>query len=601
MKKIIKFTFIAFSILLIFTLSFTGPQKESREKQSLETTPINISRSGSDSDYPLIRLDGSGVPYVIWIEYLAYRYIYFAHAKTGTWSTPQRVIDIYHSSAEAGFPSFSTSSSGMCHVTFQDVRGEYYDIYHLSYTTSWSSLTNVSSNVGGSAYSSCSVNPVDNFLFIVWMDGMVREWEIFLKYRNPNGSWGSVQTLPIGTGYMPDIVIDGNGTAHLVWITRWGSSTIWYSRNSDPKDASKWTQPVVVRNSTGLDWTYPKIGCDGAGNVFVVWIDSTQGNQEIFLRKRTAGGSWQEEVNVSQTSGFSTDAAVAVNKNNGNVYVAWAEDDGGKWDIYVKYYTDSWKGPSNISNNAARSCQPSIAIDNSGKVHIAYADEEPGNWEIMYLGAAELPSPIPKPFPPLDLALETKLDSTQTKKINTLTWKRNPDNRNINIINHNVYRKEYQEGDSEFKLIATLSGDTFKYDNSDLPLNKKYTYACTAIGQGGKESDLSETVTEDNTFPPLNVTLTTVINNSLFQKEKINVITWQKNPLNEPITVDKYNIYRKKIEQNDNQYKHIASLDANASEYLDRKLPFNEKYSYVLTTIDTNGNESKRSSAVKES
>jgi len=135
---------------------------------------------------------------------------------------------------------------------------------------------------------------------------------------------------------------------------------------------------------------------------------------------------------------------------------------------------------------------PSLAIDPSGGIHLAYTDNGSGNWDIMYLGTAELPPPPPvRPEPPLGLTLETSLNESRTAKINKLKWSSNPDNKDIEIVSHKIYRKDYREGDDKFVPIAKVSGVTFTFEDLNLPLNKKFTYACTAISKDDMESDFS--------------------------------------------------------------------------------------------------------------
>ncbi len=606
MKKMFVFFTLLGVAFLIFASEFRKTEQVADSSkispESSGSTPINISQTATDSDFPKIGIDGNGAAYVIWLERESRRYFYFRTSKGGNWSNIIPVVDLVSGSEEAGFPSFNVTRSGLCHLVFHDARTGYYDIQHIFYDNSWSNLANISNNEGGSAYSSCSVNPIDDYLFVVWMDAEIREWDLFLKYRSPSGSWSPSQVFPQGNGYMPDLAIDAGGTAHLVWHTRsGGSATVWYSRNSNPESPSGWTEAVPVKGATGFEWCSPKIACDNAGNAYVVWIDGTQGNMEIFFRKRKAStGQWEEEINISQTRGISDEPCVAVNKNNGNVFIAWTEENDGKWDIFMESYVTGWSGASNISNNASRSRMPSLGVDPLAGIHLAYTDNGNGNSEIMYLGTAALPPPSNKLEPPLGLTLETSLNPSRTAKINKLNWSSNPDNRDIEIINYKIYRKDYREGHEKFMSIATVSGGTFTYEDLDLPLTKKFTYACTAVSRDDLESDFSKSVTEINTFPPLNVSLSTVTNSSLFLNEKINVISWEKNPLNEAIMVSHYILYRNKVGQLDSYYKWLITLNGNTFEHRDRKLPSNEKYSYVLTAVDSNGYESSRSAAVME-
>jgi len=561
--------------------------------------PVNISRSGSISGYPLVGIDANNAAYVVWMEYLGKRTFTFATNKSGSWSTPAAFEQVAYDTEEAGFPEFAVSLGGQAHMSWQDVRAISYDIFHISYNNGWSSPTNVSdANEGGSAYSGIAVNPVDNFAYAVWMDGTGRElgWDITLKYRSPSGAWSVLQVLPVGQGYMPKIAFDPTGTAHLTWTTRgWDTSTVWYSKNRTPQNANGWTQPVVIEGDTGQDWCYPRIAADKAGNAHFIWLTRAQGADAIAFRKISAAGVMSEKSLASTAGATAAEGALAVDKNSGQAYVAWAQ--GGE--IFANSYGTAWSGAQNMTNSAGSDAQPSIAVDGSGNLHLVYAESVGGNWEIMYLGTAggSPPPPVVKPKPPLALVLDTALDATQTQKINTLAWARNPDNSSLTIQSYKIFRKA---GGQSFALVATVSGSTFSYQDSGLSLSQKYSYALTAVSSDAQESDASETVEEASTFQPLTPACKTVINSALFRKEKINVASWKRNPLNGAITVLQYNIYRKLSTQSDSQYAKIASVGAGVLEYLDRKLSTADAFSYYVTTVDTGNTESKPSAVVKE-
>jgi fibronectin type 3 domain-containing protein len=198
--------------------------------------------------------------------------------------------------------------------------------------------------------------------------------------------------------------------------------------------------------------------------------------------------------------------------------------------------------------------------------------------------------------------LDTRLDASQTLKINTIGWQRNPANDNLQLLEYRVYRKRANLPDSDFSLIGAVPTTIFQYVDGGRSLSEKYTYGLTTVPKdpNGLESTGSEFVTEIITFPPLDAACRTVTNNSLFRREKINVVSWKRNPLNQAITVVQYNIYRKKDGQDDSSYQKIASVAGYALEYQDRKLSFNEKYHYVITAVDTGGYESARSSTARE-
>lgn len=369
------------------TFNITAQQGQSPRLIALadSPTPINISNSATDSDTPLLGVDGSGAAYLVWFEYQGSRSFYFATNKSGPWSSPQYVEQIVYNASEAGYPWMDVSASGVCHMIFQDGRTWIsYDIFHAVYeNNSWSSLANVSDNNGGSCYAGVAINPVDNYTYVAWQDGTGLEWgwNILLRFRSPSGSWGATQLLPIGGGYMPQITIDAAGTAHLIWTTGWGR-TLWYSKNQTPQNASSWTQPTQIKGDVGEDWSYAKVACDNAGNAYVIWMDGTVGNDEIFLRKVNSNGTLAPEINVSQSVASSQEGAVAVDKKNGNILIAWKENN----DIYANAFLGGiWSGPGNITKGLAPSKMPSVAVDGFGGAHLAFSAYVNGNWEILYM------------------------------------------------------------------------------------------------------------------------------------------------------------------------------------------------------------------------
>lgn len=768
----------------------TGEGSRTAKISAALTTPVNISRSSSPSGNPLVGVDGNGSAYAVWYEYQPNRAFYFATNKSGAWSTPYQFERLYYDVEEAGFPALAVSLSGVCHLIFQDGRETSYDIYHLAYDNDWSSAVNVSSNEGGSAYGGVAVNPLDNAAYVVWQDGTGRTqgWDNDFRSRSASGSWGARESLPIGDGYMPKIAVDGSGTAHMVWGTGWGT-TLWYAKNRTPLNPASWTMPTLIKWDVGEDWSYPKIACDSAGNAYIIWMDGTRGNDEIFFIKVMSDGTVSSEVNVSQSAASSTDAAVAVDRSNENIYVAWVENG----DIYFNTYNGSWIGDQNLTSSAAPSGMPSLAVDPSGTVHLVYQEESGGNYEIFYASVSSGPvqpslrvlspnggekwepgstheitwttrgtqtanvrielstngganyadiaastpndgshswtapnslsttclvqitdtgnagltdtsdsyfsiaappppptqitvvaprggevwqalttqqiawttqgtvgpvrielttdggasfsdivastpnsgsyvwvvpntpspacgvrisqastgnpsdtsnavftiSPPPKASPPIGLSLDTRLGAGAASKINTLAWLDNPDNRNIELQSYRIFRRPDDAPDSAFALIASVSPQTHIFEDANLPLSRKFTYEMTALGRNGIESDVSDLVTEIPVFPPLNAAVSTVVNSSLFKKETLNVVSWQDDPLNIPVAVVRYNIYRKKADQDDSKFSKIAWVISSVFEYRDRKLAAGTDFVYRVTAVDTSGSESTPVTAVR--
>lgn len=565
--------------------------------------PVNISNSSNISWDPIVGADSDGKAYAVWVEGEgAGKKIYFNTNKNGSWGTSRNItggIPLL----EGPWPDLFVENNGTVHLVFTGKYNRNYETFYNRYKDgTWSGPIDISETwYGGSAYPSISGDNSNHFRYVVWQDNENIEWEIMFRYKNPNVTyWSNVDVISTNSKrvYTPEITVDGNGKVHVVWQDRKypNNSVVYYTHNPDPAHNNKWTYPIAISDKTLLGWCEPQIVSDNTGNVYVVWEDKNTGNNEILFRKKI-NGNWEPIENISNTYTNSLSPTIAVDRNSGNIYVAW-EEKAGDWKIFFKFHQNGrWSQTENVTNNSSASINPSLWVDDAGEIHLVYADNFRGPYEIMYTSTKEI---APQVYPPINVFLETKLDNSQTEKINILSWEKNPENKNLEIINYKIYRKEIEQKDDEYILIKSVTGETFEYEDKNLPTTRKYSYSLTAVAQGGYESEASEWVTEEKVFPPINITLNTEINSSLFSDEKINIIRWNKNPLNDAITVINYKIYRKKSDQEDIDYKLISTKNADTFEFMDRNLHLEKKYTYMMTVIDRDGNVSKKSGSVSE-
>lgn len=99
-------------------------------------------------------------------------------------------------------------------------------------------------------------------------------------------------------------------------------------------------------------------------------------------------------------------------------------------------------------------------------------------------------------------------------------------------------------------------------------------------------------ITVFGVLPPASISLHHMEDRSLFRNNWFNIITWASNAGNSGLTITKYNIYRKLSSQPDLEYSIIGSVDGNTFEFIDTNINQDEKYSYVLTAVETGGHES---------
>ena len=569
------------------------------------SNPLKISSSGAKSATPLVVADSTGAAHVIWIEGTGRSgRVFYNTNKSGSWGSPVNTSSDIKIGGSGPWPDFAIDTAGRLHYVLTAVSPyPNYEIYYKQRSSSgWQSSVNVSGTAavgsGGSACPTIATSPTNNNCYVVWYDDFndTDHWRLHFNYRSSSG-WSKTRVLPLGSGtYTPEIDVDGQGRAHLIWIKRRrNSSVIWYSSNSNPTDVNKWTGPISVSGESKEDWCEPDIAVDNQGNVHIAWIQNKDGNREIYVRSRI-NGSWGDRRNVSNTSTKSYLPRIAVDRNSGNVYVVWQERTGGKWQIYFAYSQDSkWSATSAITRNSHESVTPDVYVDQSGEVHIVYSDNSSGGYNIWYVSTRELGEIISVLYPPLNVRINTSLDGSPDKKKNIVTWKKNSSNDNEKVKNYKIYRKQVSQGVSAYKLQKTVSNNTFRLEDSALSVNYKYSYVVTTLDNEGEESDHSNEVSEPLVFPPVNLSTTSVLDDT--KTKKINIISWKRNPRNDS-TVKNYKIYRK--EDGDASYKEIRTVSGSVYTYQDKSLPTGKKYVYRVSAEDKNNRECEPSFSTKE-
>ncbi len=473
------------------------------------SAPINISQTSSHSASPILDLDAKGNAYVSWTEWTGYRMardMMFNTNASGQWAAAKVVAPLmYNAIDDVGFPTIAVAADGTAYISYHDGVINSMEILLWEYDQGRLSDTfiNLSETQGGSsAYVALAVSPVDQYAYAVWMEGTFFEYDLAFRWRNPDsGRWEPTVFLPLQPGtpkylyQVNNFFIDAQGTAHLTYITRLYGSQVWYTKNSTPRNVNTWTEPYLVSPNTGLPWTFPRITADKDGDVYVVWHEFSDGNEEIMLR-RTAGGQWQAAENISQTSQPSENPAIAVDPATKELYIAWQERvEGTNWDVYLKSFEQQpgtaekkWMGPVNFSGTPGMSGDPSLRALANGDIHMVYFDnlnQEDGRAEILY--TAKIKQRL---YAPLNLSVKTAIIKILffQEKMNTVTFDRNDLNEETLLSGYKLFRRRAEDSDDDLVLVATLDLSTRQYLDRGLPVGQKYAYVVSAVDRDGNEA-----------------------------------------------------------------------------------------------------------------
>jgi hypothetical protein len=604
------------SILFILLLSIPvvilghhilGSQDEEKGRSSDVTIastsdtpkPIKISSSGAKSATPLVVAHESGVAAVIWIEGTGGKsHVFFNTNKGGSWGNPMNISPDIKMGGSGPWPDFALDKAGRLHYVVTAVSDfPNYEIFYKQYSdNTWQRSQNISNTAepgsGGSACPSIATSPTNNNCYAVWYDDIYTpdRWHLYFNYKS-GGSWSTSRALPVDNGtYIPEIDVDGNGHAHLIWIKRRrNSSIVWYSSNSNPTNINSWTEAISISGESNEDWCEPDIAVDDQGNVYITWIQNKNGNREIYVRSRI-NGSWGDRKNVSNTPGKSYLPRIAVNRITGDAFVVWQERINGKRQIYFNHSQGgNWSKAIGLTNNSSDSIEPDIFVDDSNEVHVVYSDNASGGYNIWYMSTSEVGGIIAGVYPPLNVRLNSARDDNSKK--NVVRWKKNDANDNSNVKGYKIFRKRASQGVSSYSLRKTIDKSVFKFEDTGLSLDTKYSYVLTTVDNQGEESDYSNEASEPLVFPPVEITTSSELDDT--KTKKNNIISWKNNPKNNGTTVKEYKIYRR--EGTSGSFEEIKTLPGSTRSYQDKNLPTQKKFVYRLTAVDKNSRECEQS------
>jgi PKD repeat protein len=95
---------------------------------------------------------------------------------------------------------------------------------------------------------------------------------------------------------------------------------------------------------------------------------------------------------------------------------------------------------------------------------------------------------------PLNISWSTRSDESlfQIRYVTDITWERNPANDALGaqIVLYRIYRKLATQGDSAYRTIGEVTGDTYRYLDKNAGASNTNAYTVTAIDNGGHESPI---------------------------------------------------------------------------------------------------------------
>lgn len=199
-----------------------------------------------------------------------------------------------------------------------------------------------------------------------------------LEDNNLEREWECIKFFEGDRPYDPTIATWGNDV-YVVWCD---NGTINYLHSNDSGKTWESTKQITTYNSSIGDrgtmalMAYKK-------NLYLLWDD----NYEIYYKKSEDSGiNWSEDIRLTNALGKSLYPDMTLD-SMGNIHIVWQDDRDGNREIYYKILDKNNNitvNDTRLTNDAADSCYPKIAIDNYNYCYVVWQDNKDGNWEIYY-------------------------------------------------------------------------------------------------------------------------------------------------------------------------------------------------------------------------
>src|SRR4030042_792689 len=248
----------------------------------------------------------------------------------------------------------------------------------VAYADTWTTNKQITNTLGDSKYPAIAVDGSN--IYVVWQDNtpdLLNE-EIYFKRSVDGGvTWKTNKRLTNNAGYSQDpaIAVDGLNI-YVVWEdTTPGNYEIYFKKSVD--GGATWETNKRLTSNAGVSYA-PAIAVDGS-NIYVVWQDNTQGDEEIYFKRSGDGGvTWKTDKNLTNNADDSRYPAIAV--DGSNIYVVW-QDYTPAEEIYFKRSGDggaTWTTNKRLTNTLDDSRYPAIAVDGPN-IYVVWQDATPGN------------------------------------------------------------------------------------------------------------------------------------------------------------------------------------------------------------------------------
>jgi hypothetical protein len=221
-------------------------------------------------------------------------------------------------------------------------------------------------------------------LHVAWCDTRNNGSAIYYKRSADQGTtWSPDARLSVTPGFadFPTLAVSGT-TVHLAFRDRrTGSYGSYYKRSTD--SGRTWEPDVFVSDSTLYNW-WPSVAASGPNVYLALNLDTL--NSEVYFRRSTdSGTSWGQVQRISDAPLRSEDPCIAA--SGSDVHIVWNDfrhGGNGHSEVYYRRSSDcgaTWGPETRLTSDTAMSYSPTV-YPAGESIYVAWEDNRGGNFDI---------------------------------------------------------------------------------------------------------------------------------------------------------------------------------------------------------------------------
>jgi len=160
-------------------------------------------------------------------------------------------------------------------------------------------------------------------IHLVWRD-LIGVSDIYYARRNHDGVWSSLQNISsnVGSSQSPHVAVEQSGIVHVVWEAAKypDNEEAYYARQGSD---GVWSDPQNISNNPGRSQDV-QLAVSEKDAVYMVWMDDTPGQTDIYYAWKGDDGAWFGPQDISNSSGTSDSPEVRLDQKGG-IHVIWRD------------------------------------------------------------------------------------------------------------------------------------------------------------------------------------------------------------------------------------------------------------------------------------